>query len=361
MRLVKQLLLFIFLPLSSLIAQSGYTIKMELTGFKDGTAFKLINLFLDRVVDSTQIQNGILQFKGSANEPFTGRIHTVDNKYLIVYFENKNIEIKGNYADFYYSSIGGSEVNTYWIKSRDAQREQQVLRDSLIQKYFTLSNADSLKAKQITSRLQHIDSTRLQYRISFIKTEKPTYFTIQELFFIRNDLSPDSLTAMYSKFPKSLRGTKEAAVIRSYINNKSPEVGNYFTNIKGLDQDGKKHQLSDFKGKYVLLEFWASWCGPCRQENPITLKVYNKYQSKGFEIFGFSTDADKKSWAEAVKKDNLRWINVSDLKGLYSSVAASYRVRAIPQNFLIDQRGFIIAKNLRGNALEEKLKDIFNE
>ena len=336
MRLVKQLLLFIFLPLSSLIAQSGYTIKMELTGFKDGTAFKLINLFLDRVVDSTQIQNGILQFKGSANEPFTGRIHTVDNKYLIVYFENKNIEIKGNYADFYYSSIGGSEVNTYWIKSRDAQREQQVLRDSLIQKYFTLSNADSLKAKQITSRLQHIDSTRLQYRISFIKTEN-------------------------SKFPKSLRGTKEAAVIRSYINNKSPEVGNYFTNIKGLDQDGKKHQLSDFKGKYVLLEFWASWCGPCRQENPITLKVYNKYQSKGFEIFGFSTDADKKSWAEAVKKDNLRWINVSDLKGLYSSVAASYRVRAIPQNFLIDQRGFIIAKNLRGNALEEKLKDIFNE
>jgi len=341
------------------MAQSGYSIKLELTGFKEGTEFKLVNLDLQEIIDSAKLKNGVLILKGTVKEPVVGRIHTIDNKYLIIYLENKSMTITGNYNDFYYAKIEGSEINNSWTQSRDAQKQYQQTRDSLVQKYMSLGNTDSLQARQIGFKMNRIDSIVSQYRKSYIKTEKPSYFTINELFFLRNDFSKQDLKTAFDKFPQSLRVTKDGLVISSYINNMTPGVGQHFIDIEGSDEDGIKHKLSDFKGKYVLLEFWASWCGPCRQENPQTVKTYNKYHNKGFQIFGFSTDADKANWIAAIKKDSLNWLNVSDLKGLYSVGAAKYQVRAIPQNFLIDSNGIIIAKDLRGEALADKLKLIY--
>ena len=124
--------------------------------------------------------------------------------------------------------------------------------------------------------------------------------------------------------------------------------------------EGKPLSLKELKGKVVLLDFWASWCGPCRAENPNVVRIYHKYRPKGFEIVGVSLDRDRTSWLKAIEKDNLDWFHVSDLKFWQSDAAQAYKVRAIPATFLLDREGKILAKNLRGRALEQKLEEIFS-
>ncbi|MEO1408317.1 MAG: TlpA disulfide reductase family protein [Bacteroidota bacterium] len=123
--------------------------------------------------------------------------------------------------------------------------------------------------------------------------------------------------------------------------------------------EGEEFSLSDLRGKVVLLDFWASWCGPCRRENPHVVKLYKKYQEKGFDILGVSLDRQKDRWLAAIDKDKLTWHHVSDLKGWQNEVAGSYSVRSIPHTLLLDQDGKIIARNLRGGQLDAKLKEIF--
>ena len=122
--------------------------------------------------------------------------------------------------------------------------------------------------------------------------------------------------------------------------------------------DGKPVKLSDFRGKYVLLDFWASWCGPCRMENPNVVEAYKKFKNKNFTVLSVSLDKAKDAWVEAVKEDSLIWTQVSDLKFWYNEVAQKYSIQSIPQNFLIDPKGKIIAQTLRGEDLEAKLKEV---
>ncbi len=125
------------------------------------------------------------------------------------------------------------------------------------------------------------------------------------------------------------------------------------------DPSGKTLSLESLRGKTVLLDFWASWCGPCRKENPNVVKLYNQYKSRGFEILGVSLDKNREQWLQAIKQDGLTWKHVSDLKGWRSQAAQAYSVSAIPKTFLLDESGKIIGKNLRGRSLEAKLAEIF--
>jgi thiol-disulfide isomerase/thioredoxin len=129
------------------------------------------------------------------------------------------------------------------------------------------------------------------------------------------------------------------------------------------DVNGVPVKLSSFRGKYVLIDFWASWCGPCRQENPNVVRVYNKYKEKNFTIIGVSLDkqSGRADWLAAIKNDGLNWTQVSDLKFWSNQAAALYYVSSIPANFLVDPNGKIVAKNLRGDDLESKLKEVLGK
>lgn len=135
-------------------------------------------------------------------------------------------------------------------------------------------------------------------------------------------------------------------------------VGSEAPDFTQNSPEGKPISLSSLRGKVVLIDFWASWCRPCRMENPNVLRVYNKYHNKGFEILGVSLDKTKEAWTGAIKQDGLPWKHVSDLQFWNNAVAQQYGVSAIPYTVLVDREGKVLAKNLRGPALEEKLAEV---
>jgi thiol-disulfide isomerase/thioredoxin len=184
--------------------------------------------------------------------------------------------------------------------------------------------------------------------IKYLAGPVPDYSKIAPLF---NSLSSDVQNTIAGKeYAKLLKGVKATA------------IGEMALEFTQNDPDGKPVKLSGFKGKYVLVDFWASWCSPCRAENPNVVKAYNKYHEKGLEIISVSLDdiKGKDAWLAAIKKDGLIWKHVSDLKGQKNEVAVLYGIKAIPQNVLLDKTGKIIGKNLRGEALNKKLEEIFN-
>lgn len=179
------------------------------------------------------------------------------------------------------------------------------------------------------------------------------------LNFINIDTDFATYDALAQRFEKENPNSPHAkALIGRVARIKGVMVGAQAPEISLSDTTGTPVPLSSLRGKYVLLDFWASWCGPCRMENPNVVRMYNKYKDKGFAIYSVSLDQSKANWTKAIRNDNLTWTHVSDLKYWQSAAAQQYGVQAIPATFLLDKDGKIIAKNLRGPALEQKLEEI---
>ena len=169
------------------------------------------------------------------------------------------------------------------------------------------------------------------------------------------------LTDVLNKFPERT----DIAGIRNSVESTIPKtiwVGKPAPEISLPDTEGRTVKLSSFRGKYVLVDFWASWCGPCRRENPNVVQAFNQFKNKNFTILGVSLDrpGQKENWLKAIKEDNLTWTHISDLKFWQSEVVPVYQVGSIPFNVLVDPDGKVVAENLRGNALEQKLHELFN-
>ena len=176
-------------------------------------------------------------------------------------------------------------------------------------------------------------------------------FTEEEVVVLLNDV--------LTKFPErtdiaGIRNSVEAGIPKlKWVGKQAPE-------ISLPDTEGRTVKLSSFRGKYVLVDFWASWCGPCRRENPNVVQAYNQFKNKNFTILGVSLDKQKEAWEKAIVDDNLNWTHISDLKYWQSEVVPIYEIAGIPFNVLVDPDGKVVAENLRGNALEQKLQEVLN-
>jgi peroxiredoxin len=379
---MKNLLVWAALAAAPLAAhaQQGYTIQGKIgTLNKPAMAFLSVRTNGVRHLDSTYLKNGVFVFKGKVNEIKEAHIMLKhDDKpanptmrqtfdVLAFFIENRDIKI-----------IGKDSIKTAKIIGSPTNDESKQL-DNYLRPYYTklddlnkefASKPDKMKRdtayqRTLNVRAEQYQKDAVQAKLTYAKAHPTSYLALVAL---NSTLSDDADAVAAEKIFRQLSpATQNSELGKSSLQRiqkvKLTQMGVEAPNFTLNDMNGKPVKLSDFRGKYVLLDFWASWCAPCRRENPNLLKAYSQYKDKGFTILGVALDkeADREKWLKAIEADGLTWPQVSDLKYWQSDVAKLYDVKAIPMNFLIDREGKIVAKYLRGDVLNQKLEEVLGK
>jgi peroxiredoxin len=356
--------------------QDSFTIIGKIKGFKDGNKLYLKKAepgSLKDNLDSAVVINNSFTFKGKISEPAQYTIHTgytgwygqppVTFHRLDFWINNSTIYINDEVGNLKFAKISGSQLQTDNNDMIQTINPLYSKLDSIGRIILSLTPSDSVRNRKLRVLFRKLDSERFDSEINFIKTHPESIISINLLNIYKQTLGKAKSQELYFLIDQKIRSTEDGRSIKKYIGLPDPvEIGDKFTDIELPDLSGKLIKLSSLKGNYILLEFWAGWCGPCRAENPRLSNLYNKYRQKGFEIYGVSLDEKMEGWQNAVNEDKMNWITVSDLKGrAYSQSASVYNVSGIPHNYLINKKGIIIAQDIMGENLEKRLKEIFKE
>ena len=330
MKNIVLLLTIILIFSSSFRNFKAYKIIGIAQGFSDSTL-----LYLDNItdgsfkhIDSTFIINEKFTFKGVLKEKIVKTsIRTPDfENRCYVWLENTTIHFNGEKGKFKDAIIKGS-------KSQDDQYRLNALTNNVA------------------------DTKAIEYE--FAKNNPNTIISAYLVSVYCSTWGKEKVKKLYNNFSSDLKHTYYGKHIADFLTfNKAIKIGDTYANFSQKDIHQNTIHLSDFKGKVILLEFWGSWCGPCREGNPELVSIYTDFKNKGFEILGVGAETDKTQWLNAIEKDNLAWTNVTDFKGDKNNAAIIYGVSYYPTNFLIDRTGTIIARDLTGEKLREKLKEM---
>lgn len=321
----------------------GFLIKGTVTGYPDGTAVNLYNGNNGTPEGSASLVKGKFSFTGKALTP-DFKVIAFNNvaPYITLFIDNSLVTITAKKDSIGNAVVKGSPSHNDFMEFTKIIKPYEQL--------FTGEGAGDSVTRSTASTLLG----------DFIDKHPQSYITPLAVF--RNyqvTMDAGLMEKQYNQLPVATQKTAVGDYIAKQIaDSKKNPIGKPLAEFSQADTSGNQVALSSLKGKYVLIDFWASWCRPCRAENPNVVNVFNQYKDRNFTVLGVSLDQAKPAWIDAIKMDGLTWTHVSDLQGWGNAVAKQFEIFSIPQNFLLDPQGNVIAKNLRGPALGSKLASL---
>lgn len=352
--------------------QNGYFLSGELKNIEDGTMVYVSDLdqnMQPSKIDSVQIKNGKFELDMAEVENSNLSFLSVEgyNGNVIFISENESIHFEIYKDSLPTSKVDGGKENEVFYTYLDHLKglRKQVMEIGQEMREVMASSRDVGAIERLQEKEQELRTTDITYKKKFVEEHPDKFVSVLVLTDMMNMGSPpNEVKELYATLSENATKGSLAKSLENDLNKRSAvDIGSKAPEFSAPNPEGERISLKDSMGKVTLIDFWAAWCKPCRVENPNIVKTYNKYHEKGFNIIGVSLDreGDRDKWVKAIEDDKLTWPQVSNLQFWQDPVAQLYGIQAIPAQFILDENGIIVAKNLRGDALDAKIKELLEK